>query len=307
MNTPSNNKSRGAQLFPHLKSGNLFSIKREEFSKEQTSNFDQHYQPELILVDKGTLGCFIEGGFFTAIAGDLVVINPLQTHRLARVNQEPLVVWILDFDDKLLQANGIQIGNWIFDELVRDPKITALFRVIIQEKTQALSWSNEYIQNVIQLILLCLLRDHARASSEKSNVPPLLQAIITHIHANFAQQLTLESIGNAVGISRWYLSKFFKKEMGISIIDYINQYRCSHALILLQKSEYAVSKIAEICGFASLEYFSRIYAKQYGHPPSRERELRNKGDLSNGLYASYLATATEGSHPKSRNKTVVKK
>lgn len=303
MNTPPNKLSESVPLSSHLKKGEFFSLRREDFSREQATALNRHDHLELILVEQGTLGCIVETGFFTAISGEVVVINPLQEHRLMRVAHEPLVSWVLNFDSKVLHCIGFEVWDQSFEQLVKDPKITELFREIIREKRQALSWNNLYVQNLIQLILLCLMRKHAKAaSSDSAKTSPLLQSILSYIHTNFSQTLTLEIIGNAVGISRWYLSKLFKRETGISIIEYINEYRCTHALALLQKSEHPISKISEMCGFSSLEYFSRVYTKQYGHSPSHERELQAKNDVSLGLFASSLAASAE-TQPKPHNRT----
>ncbi len=306
MKTPSNNPHT-IPLGTHLKKGELFSLHCENFENENASAFNRHDHLELILVEQGTLGCFVEGSFFTAVSDELVIINPLQTHRLIRgVTDEPLVAWILTFNEALLPA-GNKIWTYTFEGLIKDSMVIELFRSVIREKKQALAWNNLYIQNLIQLILLQLLRKHMKTSSEEDSTPPLLQAITSYIHENYSQPLTLETIGNKVGISRWYLSKFFKKETGISIVEYINQYRCSNALALLLKSEHPISKISEMCGFSSLEYFSRVYTKQYGHAPSFEREIQQSDDVSLGLFASSLAATAEPAVPSKPKKSSTKK
>ncbi len=307
MNTPSNNNSNTIPLETHLKKGELFSLHCENFENERASAFNRHDHLELILVEQGTLGCFVDSSFFTAVAGELVIINPLQTHRLVRgVTDEPLSAWMLSFNEALLPLEN-KIWTYTFEGLIKDAMIIDLFRSIIREKKQALAWSNLYIQNLIQLILLQLLRKHTKTSSKEDSTPPLLQAITSYIHEHYSQPLTLETIGNKVGISRWYLSKFFKKETGISIVEYINQYRCSNALAFLLKSEHPISKISEMCGFSSLEYFSRVYTKQYGHAPSFERELQQGGDVSLGLFASSLAATAEPVAPKPKKRPSSKK
>lgn len=308
MNTPSDNNPNTIPLGTHLKKGELFSLRCENFENESVSAFNRHDHLELILVEEGTLGCFVDGSFFTAVAGELVIINPLQTHRLIRgITDEPLLAWILTFNEALLPAAN-KVWTYTFEQLIKDVAVIELFRSIIREKKQALAWNNLYIQNLIQLILLQLLRKHTKTSSQENGTPPLLQAVMSYIHEHYSQPLTLETIGSTVGISRWYLSKFFKKETGISIVEYINQYRCSNALALLLKSEHPISKISEMCGFSSLEYFSRVYTKQYGHAPSFERELQQNNDVSLGLFASSLAASAEPAiPPKSKKRSPLKK
>ncbi len=298
MNTSANhNSDYSVPLKTHFKKGELYSVRRENFESEQSTAFNRHDHLELILVENGTLGCFVENGFYTAVAEELVVINPLQTHRLMRVTAEPLNAWVLSFDEKLVPLDNGEPLNHNFEGLIKDKTVIDLFRTIIREKRANQPWSTLYIQNLIQLILLQLLRKYTKTVSEKESVPPLLQSIFAYIHGHYSQPLTLETIGDAVGISRWYLSKFFRKETGMSIVEYINQYRCSHALALLLKSPHPISKISEMCGFSSLEYFSRVYTKQYGHAPSFERELQGTSDVSLGLFASSLA-ASESPAPK---------
>ena len=149
MNTSSNNQNN-IPLGTHLKKGELFSLRCENFENEHASAFNRHDHLELILVEQGTLGCFVDSSFFTAVSGEPVVINPLQTHRLVRgVTDEPLVAWILTFNEALLPA-GNKVWTYTFESLIKDSKIIDLFRSVIREKNQALAWSNLYIQNLIQ-------------------------------------------------------------------------------------------------------------------------------------------------------------
>ena len=71
-----------------------------------------------------------------------------------------------------------------------------------------------------------------------------------------------------------YVRKLFKKETGISPHEYLLNCRMKFAMDLISSgignrySNYSVAQIAEACGFTEPLYFSRVFKKYYGEPPS---------------------------------------
>ena len=68
-----------------------------------------------------------------------------------------------------------------------------------------------------------------------------------------------------------YLRKLFKKEMGVTPLEYMTNMRMRKAEILLSamwSKEYSVSEVALMCGFEDALYFSRVFKKHYGCSPS---------------------------------------
>ena len=67
--------------------------------------------------------------------------------------------------------------------------------------------------------------------------------------------------------------KFFKGHMGISFIEYLNDYRLTMAERMLRFSDASILGIAESCGFENLSYFNRIFKRKYGQSPGKWRSL----------------------------------
>lgn len=68
-----------------------------------------------------------------------------------------------------------------------------------------------------------------------------------------------------------YLRKLFKKEVGVSPLEYMTGLRMKNAETLLTAmwtNEYTISEIAQMCGFEDSLYFSRVFKKYYGCAPS---------------------------------------
>ena len=69
-----------------------------------------------------------------------------------------------------------------------------------------------------------------------------------------------------------YLRKLFKKEMGITPLEYLTDLRMKKAEIMLSSlwtRDYSVSEIAELCGFDNALYFSRVFRKRFGCSPTQ--------------------------------------
>ena len=78
-------------------------------------------------------------------------------------------------------------------------------------------------------------------------------------------------IASQLGVAEDYLSRIFKKELGISLWNYVNEFRLFTARNLLVKTGMTVSEVSRECGIADAAYFSRLYSSFYGHSPLAER------------------------------------
>ncbi len=87
------------------------------------------------------------------------------------------------------------------------------------------------------------------------------------IQRNFSRRLSVEEIANEVSVSPSYLYALFKKELDLSPIAYLNDIKLSHACMLLEFEDKAVSGIAEECGFYDQYYFSKLFKRKYGCSP----------------------------------------
>lgn len=79
-------------------------------------------------------------------------------------------------------------------------------------------------------------------------------------------------------LSPSYLSKLFRREAGVSLIDYIQTERIDLAKELLRYSDYAISDIAVRTGYPSFSHFSKQFRKFVGCTPGEYRKNKQKGD-----------------------------
>jgi AraC-like DNA-binding protein/nitrogen-specific signal transduction histidine kinase len=104
-----------------------------------------------------------------------------------------------------------------------------------------------------------------------------LRKFTTYVEANLAEQnLTVESLSEAFGLSRVQLFRKTKALLGESPNDFIQQVRLKKASQLLLESDLTVAEVAYRSGYSSPGYFSTAFKGRYGCSPSEWREKTEK-------------------------------
>lgn len=95
------------------------------------------------------------------------------------------------------------------------------------------------------------------------------------IQNSYSQNIKIEKIAEKLSVNRTYLSATFKKNTGLSIKDFLTNYRIEQACVMLKDKRKTVNEIANETGYDDPYYFSRIFKKSTGFSPT---EYRNKMD-----------------------------
>lgn len=91
--------------------------------------------------------------------------------------------------------------------------------------------------------------------------------ILEYIHKHYAVNLSLQDIAEAVQLSEGHTRKCFKQEVGITVVDYLTEYRIRRAKELIKSGE-RITNVYEKVGFTSSQYFSYVFKKNEGVSPS---------------------------------------
>ena len=103
-------------------------------------------------------------------------------------------------------------------------------------------------------------------------VSPVMKKAVDYINLNFRNALNAQEMAEQVGLSKNYFSSQFKKELGISFVEYLNRVRTYQAKRLLKDTNYMTYEIAEAVGYSNYNYFSTVFKNITGTAPSEYRK-----------------------------------
>ncbi len=107
---------------------------------------------------------------------------------------------------------------------------------------------------------------------KKSNKKPIDYAL-EYIHSNYHLGLTLDGISKYVGLNRTSLNSHCKQATGMTIIQYLNNYRAKMAEDALRHTNLNLSEIAVCCGYNYESYFIKTFTEKHGISPTEYRKL----------------------------------
>ncbi len=94
-----------------------------------------------------------------------------------------------------------------------------------------------------------------------------IHEILIYLEEHYHEQTSLEDIAKKAGFTKHYFCRYFKKMMGKSFVDYLNEIRCQRARDLIENTEIPITTIALDTGFSSVSYFSRKFKSYWGESP----------------------------------------
>lgn len=127
---------------------------------------------------------------------------------------------------------------------------------------------NQKINKVLPNLFNCILTelfDSLNYHTENVNV---LNAI-NYINDNITSPISLKDISDHIHLSNEHTSRIFKKEMGITVTDYINNQKMQLAKDMLTSNEMSLLDIAYKMGYENYGYFNKTFKKHFGISPQK--------------------------------------
>ena len=145
------------------------------------------------------------------------------------------------------------------------PAAAELMGRLAEEKS-----SHSRARSQLAYALLCELSD---ADSAAPALPPLVQAAIEDIRANYAGLYGVEELSERLGVSKSHLVRTFTAAIGVPPGRYLTTVRIEAAQRLLLHREYTLDVVASLCGFSGANYLCRVFKKETGQSPAQWRAM----------------------------------
>lgn len=250
--------------FNHLGSPDYFKI---ESGKNFSFQPHLHQCFEIITILSGKMQITVDYKDFTLSENEALLIFPNQIHSLHSDKSEHM---LCIFSPKLVQAFSSKLTGKI-----------PLSNKFLPDKYLINALSNLTMQSTIcekkgVLYSLCgQFENGAEYETKQSDKENLLFKIFSFVESNYKKECSLSELAKSTGYDYSYLSRYFRKIVGISFNSYVNHSRLSHACYLMENSDIPIIQCAYESGYTSLRSFNRNFKAYYQITPIEYR--RNIG------------------------------
>ncbi len=123
--------------------------------------------------------------------------------------------------------------------------------------------------------------DRVYENENNNNFNEYTQEAIEYVEKNIKKNITLEEVAKNINITPHYLSKIFKKEVGVNFVTYVTDRKIDLAKEMLADKNIPIVNISISLAFKQPNYFSKVFKKKVGVTPSeyREQYLKNKSHI----------------------------
>ncbi len=230
---------------------------------------------------EGTFSVFSDGTLHQPILGDVCVLPPMKMH-YGQI-KIPMHINYYQLDIGLSVFAAIPGGATLLERLLRvvthndsflqpEPEQKDAVLSLCQEIEVAIRKDALFLAYAKVIELLCLLDFlYSRPTRQTGGAFSLRVAqTVRYLEEHYAQSITVKELAEEIGISPSFLCRTFKKETGVSVHEYLNQYRVLKSVEFLKN--HSVTETGYLCGFCDSSHFISVFKKNMRMTPMQYKK-----------------------------------
>lgn len=256
----------------------MILCERRNFKKNETFEMHHHNYIEMEVILKGCAEHIYNGDVTKVGRGDCYIITPHDFHAFQAKSDIELLNLRFDLnilDEEIVNALSlISFKNFYCGFAENELKtICRNIENINFEQENKLPLSNTISKAYIQEIVINIIR---ASKSGRTLSPSLAQKMISYIHTNFRNGLSLNDISTHFLCTPNYAGRIIANHTGVSFNCYLNRLRLKYVCSMLEFSNHTINDIAIMAGYSSIEYFFFVFKKFIGTTPLNYRRNHRK-------------------------------
>ncbi len=236
----------------------------------------RHAYYQIMYVTEGNMEVVVSGVAYTVKTGECLLYKSNELHGITPVAGEMVCMHELKFfiNDPFLTEH-IRLAQTVTPYR---PEIGALIARIISLTGSRSSLGTGAVEYLLYSLLIVLIQEKARPVEQDSSFiltdsyNQVTRLIIVYIEKNFHRPFSLREMAESLNYNPNYLSTTFRRNTGISVVEYLNFIRIRHSVIWFSFNTLDVTTAYEAAGFSSINHFSRTFRKLLGVSPRQYRK-----------------------------------
>lgn len=236
----------------HLKASGAQKISREDLAS---------YLFAIILDGKGSLT--YDGKTERLSSGDCFFIDCREKHMYQSDPEDPWEILWVHFNgctsDEYYKLYSAQMPP-VFRPAAGS-KFVSLLQELLRTNSETYADTEILTSGLLANLLTMLLTANSLPDEADNALQSKLKVVLAYIDANFTTEIRLDELSKRFYISKYYLTREFKRTYGETIFQHIIGKRINYAKRLLRFTDKSVEEISELCGFHDQSYFSKQFKK----------------------------------------------
>lgn len=224
---------------------------------------------------------FINDKIYDLEKGDTILIAPYEIHTTDYVGQDVYSRFLINFtsdlfsdDEKILLScfNAHKVIS------IKNPEFHKLFIRMKNEYDNKDDCYEIVMKAILMEILAVINRECSGVDTsfkpEEENTK--ISQILKYVNRHYRDNISLNTLSNEFSYSASYISKYFKRQIGTSLVNYVNNLKIIESQKLLQNSALNITEIALAVGFENPSHFSRVFKKMTDTSPLAYRKNKKQ-------------------------------
>ncbi|MBM6614668.1 helix-turn-helix transcriptional regulator [Desemzia sp. RIT804] len=245
---------------------------------------------EMSVIVSGEIFYNIEGKATHLNEQTVVLFNPGISHYEysdAEMSNVQLHIGIRNFNIDRFPKDYFPITNPIIKLSEHNSAFFETCQEILLEREQSKQGSELLLKSLVLKLFVLLLRDAPMVpltesslllTKEEQEKISLVDEVVHYLENNYMEDITVNQIAHHFYTSPASLSRMFKDRTGETLINYLIQLRLSKAKEIIEEDmEISIRQISKLVGYEDAYYFSKLFKKYYGKPPTLfQKEMKFK-------------------------------
>jgi AraC family L-rhamnose operon transcriptional activator RhaR len=228
----------------------------------------------------------INGVLYTVRAGEVFVAKPGEPHEIVSSEDDPLGIYFWSYtltpshstgDDANLTAlldAFVESRRWVDDA----PTMQATLAMLTDEIVRREAGYAEVIRGLVAKLLV----ETARAVTDTplpdaphdahDPVETVVRDVVRYLRDNYSRPLRIRDVAAQVHLSERHVQRVFREVMGVSIKDYLTEYRLGVAKQLLLNGQMSIGEVAYASGYGDVRHFITLFRQRTGLTPAVYRQ-----------------------------------
>ncbi|MGO4786170.1 AraC family transcriptional regulator [Paenibacillus sp. FSL K6-1330] len=274
---------------------NLYLFNYRSVHTEPVEYFHYHEGLEILYIHEGAGRYIVNNQTHSLKPGTLVLIKPFQIHHIQVIVPPNYIRSLLKIKASVIERflTALPQLTTAVSQLLEHPWSNQVFHLSSKD---ALYLENQFLQlhemlasvpRKVQKEVVALFLFHFFTYFNSHIYPPdrsggfkyhtaaaslePVGAMVSWIGKHYHLSFTINEIAADLHFSPSYLSKLFKDQMGMTIIEYTNNKRLEEARTLLGLPSLTIEEVSKQTGFNYPSYFIAMFKKKYGMTPLQYR------------------------------------